>query len=157
MSINVYVPRDERFGHLKFSDALAYGLKAIAQFLKPELEAPFDRTPNEFDSLQDILNLYEGGIALPNDLLENIRDHISAEMLKELLRTDGERLLKFPLPQVIKGTSYICNFEAQTYCMKTKFCRLLFPLLWLKVVIALKILICFPFSTIFFQLKKWFS
>ncbi|KAF5454042.1 hypothetical protein F2P56_023739 [Juglans regia] len=102
MSINIYVPRDERFGHLKMSDFLAYALKGIAQFLKPELEDLVDSSPNEFDSIQDILKLYDGGIELPNGLLENIRDKIPAEMLKEIFRTDGEGLLKFPVPQVIK-------------------------------------------------------
>ncbi|GMY21573.1 probable linoleate 9S-lipoxygenase 5 [Fagus crenata] len=102
LSINIYVPRDERFGHLKMSDFVAYALKAIAQFLKPELETAFSSTPNEFDKLQDILNLYEGGIELPNDLLQNIRKNIPAETLKEIFRTDGEGLLKFPVPQVIK-------------------------------------------------------
>ena len=82
LSINIYVPRDERFGHLKMSDFIAYALKAIAQFLKPELETTFSSTPNEFDKLQDILNLYEGGIELPNDLLQNIRKNIPAETLK---------------------------------------------------------------------------
>ena len=106
LSINIYVPRDERFGHLKMSDFVAYALKAIAQFLKPELETAFSSTPNEFDKLQDILNLYEGGIELPNDLLQNIRKNIPAETLKEIFRTDGEGLLKFPVPQVIKGTLY---------------------------------------------------
>ena len=64
------------------SDFIAYALKAIAQFLKPELETTFSSTPNEFDKLQDILNLYEGGIELPNDLLQNIRKNIPAETLK---------------------------------------------------------------------------
>lgn len=103
MSINIYVPRDERFGHLKMSDFLAYALKLIAQFLKPELEDLVDSTRNEFDSLRDILKLYDGGIELPKGLLENIRNKIPAEMLKEIFRTDGEGLLKFPVPQVIKG------------------------------------------------------
>ncbi|GMY21575.1 probable linoleate 9S-lipoxygenase 5, partial [Fagus crenata] len=102
LSINIYVPRDERFGHLKMSDFVAYALKAIAQFLKPELETAFSSTPNEFEKLQDILNLYEGGIELPNDLLQNIRKNIPVETLKEIFRTDGEGLLKFPVPQVIK-------------------------------------------------------
>jgi linoleate 9S-lipoxygenase len=103
MSLNIYVPRDERFGHLKMSDFLAYALKAVAQFLKPELESLFDSTPSEFDSFQDVLNLYEGGIKLPDGLLENIREDIPAEMLREIFPTDGEGLLKYPMPQVIKG------------------------------------------------------
>lgn len=103
MSLNIYVPRDERFGHLKMSDFLAYGLKSIVQFLKPELEALCDSTFNEFDTFQDVLNIYEGGIGLPDGpALEKIREAIPLEMLKELVRTDGEQLLEFPTPQVIK-------------------------------------------------------
>lgn len=103
MSLNIYAPRDERFGHLKLADFLAYALKSIGQFLKPEIEDLFNSTPNEFDGFEDVLKLYEGGVEVPKDLLENVRDHIPAEMLREIFRTDGERLLKFPLPQVIKG------------------------------------------------------
>uniref|UniRef100_A0A2N9GTJ4 Lipoxygenase n=1 Tax=Fagus sylvatica TaxID=28930 RepID=A0A2N9GTJ4_FAGSY len=102
MILNIYVPRDERFGHVKMSDFLAFALKSIGQFLKPELESVFDRTPNEFDSFQDVLKLYEGGIKLPEAVLEYIRDNIHAELLKEVFPTDGEGLLKYPMPQVIE-------------------------------------------------------
>ncbi|XP_057960486.1 probable linoleate 9S-lipoxygenase 5 [Malania oleifera] len=101
--LNIYVPRDERFGHLKMSDFLAYGLKSIVYFLLPELESLCDITPTEFDTFQDVLDLYEGGIKLPGDpLLNKIKENIPFEMRKELVRTDGEGLLKFPMPQVIK-------------------------------------------------------
>uniref|UniRef100_A0A2N9FI35 Lipoxygenase n=1 Tax=Fagus sylvatica TaxID=28930 RepID=A0A2N9FI35_FAGSY len=102
MSLNIYVPRDERFGHLKLSDFLGYALKSIGQFLKPELESIFDSTPNEFDSFQDVIKLYEGGLKLPEGVLEHIRDNIPAELLKEVFPTDGEGLLKYPTPQVIE-------------------------------------------------------
>lgn len=104
MSLDIYVPRDERFGHLKMADFLAYALKTIVQVLKPELESLFDSTPNEFDNFEDVLKLYEGGIEVPEGILRDVRDNIPAEMLKEIFRTDGERFLKFPLPQVIAGT-----------------------------------------------------
>ncbi|CAL9003387.1 unnamed protein product [Prunus brigantina] len=103
LSLNIYVPRDERFGHLKLSDFLAYALKSIVQFIRPELEALFDKTPNEFDSLEDVLKLYKGGIPLPEGLLKDIGDNIPAEMLKEIFRTDGAELLRFPMPQVIEA------------------------------------------------------
>ncbi|CAK8544657.1 unnamed protein product [Lathyrus sativus] len=102
MSLDIYVPRDERFGHIKLADFLAYALKAIAQVIQPELESLFDKTPNEFDTFEDVLKLYEGGIKVPEGVLKGIRDKIPAEMLKEILRTDGEGLLKYPVPQVIK-------------------------------------------------------
>jgi len=104
MSLNIYVPRDERFGHLKMSDFLAYALKSLAQFLVPEFEALCDITPGEFDSIQDTLKIYEGGFKLPEGpLLDSIRKNIPSELLKQLLRTDGEGYFSFPMPQVIKG------------------------------------------------------
>lgn len=103
MSLDIYVPRDERFGHLKMSDFLAYALKSVAQFIRPELEALFDDTPNEFDSFEDVLKLYEGGIPLPEGFLKDIGDNIPLEMIREIFRTDGAELLRFSMPQVIKG------------------------------------------------------
>ncbi|XP_061972046.1 probable linoleate 9S-lipoxygenase 5 [Populus nigra] len=106
MSLNIYVPRDERFGHLKMSDFLAYALKSVAQFIRPELEALCDSTPNEFDSFDDVLDLYEGGFKLPDGpLLENLKKNIPVEMLKEIIPTDGEGLFRFPKPQVIQESN----------------------------------------------------
>ncbi|KAL4341617.1 hypothetical protein GQ457_08G009650 [Hibiscus cannabinus] len=105
MSLNIYVPRDERFGHLKMSDFLAYALKSIVQFIVPELQDLTDKTHNEFDSLEDVLKLYYGGVKLPSGpLLDNIVKNIPLEMLKEIFRTDGAQLLKFPVPQVIQDS-----------------------------------------------------
>ncbi|CAI8607961.1 unnamed protein product [Vicia faba] len=68
----IYVPRDENFGHLKSSDFLIF---------------------------DDVRGLYEGGIKLPTDILSQIAP---LPALKEILRTDGEQALKFPPPHVIK-------------------------------------------------------
>lgn len=106
-SLNIYVPRDEQFGHLKLSDFLAYALKSIAQVLLPELEALADSTPTEFDTFEDLLKLYEGGFKLPEGpLLDNVKENIPFELLKELIRTDGEGYSRFPMPKVIKGMDY---------------------------------------------------
>ncbi|KAE8677673.1 Linoleate 9S-lipoxygenase 5 [Hibiscus syriacus] len=103
LNLNIYVPRDEQFNMVKFSDFLAYALKSLFQVLVPEIAAVYDKTVNEFDSFQDVLNLYEGGIKLPNDdTLKKIRDCLPWEMIRELVRNDGERFMKFPLPAVIK-------------------------------------------------------
>ncbi|XP_050218831.1 probable linoleate 9S-lipoxygenase 5 [Mercurialis annua] len=100
LSLDIYVPRDERFGHIKFSDFLAYGLKSIAKVLVPEIKSLCDKTINEFDSFEDVLNLYEEGVQLSNGTKP--KNHIPWEMLKELLHIDGDRFLKFPVPDVIK-------------------------------------------------------
>ncbi|KAJ0014666.1 hypothetical protein Pint_19858 [Pistacia integerrima] len=73
MSLNIYVPRDERFDHLKTSDILGYALKSISQFTDPALESVFDSTPKEFDSLAE-----------------------------EIFPTNEDNLFEFPTPQVIQ-------------------------------------------------------
>ncbi|KAH6772502.1 lipoxygenase 1 [Perilla frutescens var. hirtella] len=103
MSLNIYVPRDERFGHLKLSDFLGYGLKSIFQFLLPEFTDLCESISNEFESFDDALQIYEGGIKLPEGpLLKNIYDNVPLELLKEILPTDGEGLFKYPMPDVIQ-------------------------------------------------------
>ncbi|KAL8162695.1 hypothetical protein V2J09_014184 [Rumex salicifolius] len=102
LSLDIYVPRDERFGHLKFSDFLAYALKALVQILVPELKSVCDKTPNEFDTFEDTLDLYEGGFKLSKSTINKLQDRIPWEMLKELVRTDGDGFLRLPMPDVIK-------------------------------------------------------
>ncbi|CAA7395412.1 unnamed protein product [Spirodela intermedia] len=107
LSLDVYVPRDERFGHLKMSDFLAYALKSLVQALAPVLEAAADQTPFEFDTFEDVLKLYEGGIDLPDcPAFEDVRNQIPFQLIKELIRTDGEHLLRLPTPDVIKAYKF---------------------------------------------------
>ncbi|XP_027341792.1 seed linoleate 9S-lipoxygenase-3 [Abrus precatorius] len=101
-SNDVYLPRDEAFGHLKSSDFLTYGLKSLSQNVIPALQSVFfdlNFTPNEFDSFDEVHGLYEGGIKLPTNILSQISP---LPVLKEILRTDGEQALKFPPPKVIE-------------------------------------------------------
>lgn len=106
VSNNVYVPRDERFGHLKKSDFLAYGLETFLKFLLPEFEGLVDDTVDEFDTLEDVMKLYNGGLKLPQGAsLDNIIKEIPLQVFKELLRSDGEGLSKYTIPQVIEGTN----------------------------------------------------
>ncbi|KAG6511528.1 probable linoleate 9S-lipoxygenase 5 [Zingiber officinale] len=100
LNLDIYVPRDERFGRLKMSDFLGNALKAIVQSLVPSLNMVFDATPMEFDSFQDVLNLFDGGLRLPQ--LEDNGDQGNDQIPRELVKTDGGRILKLPRPQVIQ-------------------------------------------------------
>ncbi|BAT94053.1 hypothetical protein VIGAN_08062000 [Vigna angularis var. angularis] len=99
----IYVPRDEQFGHVKFSDFLAYAVKSVSQVMLPEITSLCDKTFNEFDTFEDVLRIYKGCIKLPSDsLVKKLRELVPYELVRELIRNDGERFLKFPLPDVIK-------------------------------------------------------
>ncbi|GMI80072.1 ARABIDOPSIS LIPOXYGENASE 1, lipoxygenase 1 [Hibiscus trionum] len=103
---DIYVPRDERFGRLKFSDFLSYFVKSGVQSIPPEVKDLIGGTDNEFVSFEDVLDLYYGGIKIPSStLLDDIVDNIPLELLKQIFRTDGEQLLKFPVPTVIQENS----------------------------------------------------
>ncbi|XP_022720104.1 linoleate 9S-lipoxygenase 6-like [Durio zibethinus] len=102
---NIYVPRDEQFGHLKMSDFIAYNLKSLVNQIIPFFEAFVNHTPNEFDSFKEVDNLYFNGIPLPTDALNQLASNIPLEMTKEIFRSDGQQLLKFPVPRVIENRS----------------------------------------------------
>lgn len=104
MSLDIYVPRDERFGHLKQSDFLGYGLKSITQFLLPTLTDLSSTISNEFKSFEDVLQIYEGGFKLPEGpLLENLFNNVPSELFKQILPRDDEGFFKYPMPDIIKG------------------------------------------------------
>ncbi|KAK7261670.1 hypothetical protein RIF29_27986 [Crotalaria pallida] len=98
----VYLPRDEAFGHTKSSDFLASGLKSVAQDVVPVLTDAFDGNilTLEFDNFAEVNKLYSGGITLPTNFLKKFAPPIP--MLQEILRTDGEQFLKYPVPHVIQ-------------------------------------------------------
>lgn len=110
----VYVPRDEKFGHLKASDFGVYILKGVAELLVPLFKAVFDETPMEFDTFQDVIDMFEGGIRIPQiPLLEELRKQIPFEVIREILRTDDEQLFRLPMPQVIKNDKHVWRTDEE--------------------------------------------
>ncbi|MED6192549.1 Lox2p [Stylosanthes scabra] len=98
-SDQVYLPRDEAFGHLKSSDFLGYILKSASQSVIPQLQAALPFGQSEFNSFEDVRGLYTGGIKLPTNILSDLSP---IPLFKELFRTDGEQALKFVEPLIIK-------------------------------------------------------
>ena len=107
LNLNIYVPRDERFGHLKFSDFLGYSLKAVIEAVLPTIGTFIDDTPKEFDSFEDILGLYELGPEAPNHpVVAEIRKKIPSQLLRNIMPNGShDHPLKMPLPNIIKSGS----------------------------------------------------
>ncbi|KAI3961707.1 hypothetical protein MKW92_052508 [Papaver armeniacum] len=111
LSLNVYVPSDERFSQIKLSDFLAYGVKALSQGVRPELKAIFDKAHNEFNSFEDVLHLYDGYQGQVEQLADsspsvNSNRCLNLELVKEIFRSDGEKPFKFPKPDVIQADEF---------------------------------------------------
>ncbi|KAI9100735.1 hypothetical protein K1719_024097 [Acacia pycnantha] len=94
-----YVPRDEEFSPLKNADFVTFGFKSVTKVLKPALKASLSE---EFNSFDEVLDLYEGGFKLPKALLMAVSSFIPLQKLKEAFRIDGEEFLRFQKPQVIR-------------------------------------------------------
>ncbi|XP_062086587.1 probable linoleate 9S-lipoxygenase 5 [Humulus lupulus] len=101
-SLDIYVPRDERFGHLKKSDFVGYAIKSLSHAVLPALQIFFDQTQSEFHKFKEIHDLYERGLKLPALAVDFIRKVVPNDILKELFRLDGEKFVRFPKPDVIK-------------------------------------------------------
>lgn len=106
---DIYVPRDEVFGQIKKTDFYGFVIKSFGTSI-------LDISPGEFDSFNDIIRLYEGGIKLPKiQALEELRKHIPLHLLRDILPAGGDYLLKHPVPQIIKGQNiHISSISACT-------------------------------------------
>lgn len=91
----------------------------MGQVLVPEIKALFDKTFNEFDTFDDVLDIYEKRIQLPDEgrSLEKIRECVPWELLRELIRSDGERFFNFPVPEVLKGKHNQFIVVAKSMCI----------------------------------------
>ncbi|KAL6893709.1 hypothetical protein ACP4OV_007807 [Aristida adscensionis] len=101
LDLNIYVPRDERFADVKMKGFLGNAFKAAVKAAAPTIRI-VDLTPNEFDSFDEILKLYETGKV--NPIVEFIRKLNCNDFLRILLPDRREHnSFKMPLPDVIKS------------------------------------------------------
>ncbi|KAH7447050.1 hypothetical protein KP509_01G089100 [Ceratopteris richardii] len=108
---SIYVPRDERFDHIKRSDFLGSSIKSFLHEVLPTIEQNL-RGTDDFDSLLDIRNLYNNGLKIPTEHLNSSLSEEETlcgfknafEVIRELTNGDQEdsSLLKFPLPQILQ-------------------------------------------------------
>ncbi|XP_078148563.1 putative linoleate 9S-lipoxygenase 4 [Carex rostrata] len=97
-----YVPRDERFGFQKMSEFGVFFLKSVGHSLFPGLSV-LCKTSNEFNSIQETIDLYKGGLKDPNlPVLRELVGKIPVHILKEMVSKDGTHALQLPEPQIIK-------------------------------------------------------
>ncbi|KAL2613082.1 hypothetical protein R1flu_024774 [Riccia fluitans] len=103
---NNYVPADDNFSRDKNSGFLAGALKGVAHAVVPTISGLFDSTPNTWDSLNEILELYADGLDLGQKLADtgDAKDKAQLVFLDTLFKAQGDdkNVLKYPMPQVVK-------------------------------------------------------
>ncbi|KAL2942072.1 putative linoleate 9S-lipoxygenase 5, partial [Bienertia sinuspersici] len=100
---DIYIPRDEKFGHIKLSDFFGDTVKSLTQGIFGMLDSVFDWTPKEFDSLKDVMDMHEGAITLPDSASLNfLRGNVPTKFLQALFRSDGAALMNYPMPDIVK-------------------------------------------------------
>jgi linoleate 9S-lipoxygenase len=99
-----YVPRDERFRHVKMSDFLGYLFKSISAGILPILRQQFDSaSPHEFDNFDDIYKLYEGGLKMPQvPIVDELFSQFPLSLIKGIMPAGGDFFMKMPMPKIIK-------------------------------------------------------
>lgn len=109
-----YIPRDERFDYIKFSDNKADLVRASAHAIPSKIAAKFSKKTS-FESIEEVKKLYApkgkhvGGInnVLPKKADVSTSDQHPLVFLNELTAPTavGEKnnILLFPLPQILQG------------------------------------------------------
>ena len=86
-----YVPRDENFSDQKILEFAQLSKTALGGSLGPlVLSMYLNTTSNEFNGIEEVLKMYEGGVNLPISITGNT----------------PPSALNFPTPDVIKGSNY---------------------------------------------------
>ncbi|KAI3924522.1 hypothetical protein MKW92_013306 [Papaver armeniacum] len=134
LNIDIYCPRDEKFSRLKFSDFLAVSIKSLGQVLLPEIKGICSKTCNEFDSFEDVLQIYNGWEKERIDP-NSLKSSGGFELMKEFLRSDGELPLTYPKADVIQHDEFAWRSDEE-FC-KRNACRL-------KPSVAIRLLKEFP-------------
>ncbi|KAJ6810583.1 putative linoleate 9S-lipoxygenase 5 [Iris pallida] len=104
---DVYVPRDERFGHVKQADFQTKLIKAFVQAIIPLLQGI--NNDWEFDAFEDVLKMYSGtGLVLGEAnpaMIRQMKEKVPFESLKDMISItkDGRAILRLPMPHVIQS------------------------------------------------------
>ncbi|KAG9447095.1 hypothetical protein H6P81_013223 [Aristolochia fimbriata] len=108
ISLDIYVPPDERFSPKKMSEFISKSVQAVVHFLIPEAKSLFQESKS-FQSFDEIFEMF--GKSRNND---HVVDASTVEKLKTVVpkllfghivnETRKEKPTKFPLPQIIAAS-----------------------------------------------------
>lgn len=113
-----YVPRDEAFEPIKQESYFSNVIRGLVQRSVPDLLDHFRGSPKEFDSFDEIDQLYSEGLLIKNrknsikEFLEAVSSLPMFSMLPDAVRAIAEAatdqpssILRYPRPTILSGMS----------------------------------------------------
>ena len=96
-----YIPPDEQFPQESLSNFRAHFLRAFSKVVIPKIVST---VKPEFCSLKEVKNLYSKGISCLTDITASLaKEIVPGKTIKQLLNTDDQAILRFPLPSIISS------------------------------------------------------
>ncbi|KAH9326857.1 hypothetical protein KI387_007035, partial [Taxus chinensis] len=93
LAAQFFIPPDEKFPHIKFSDMAANLVKSFAQNLAPSL---MNALRDKFPSLEDVNQIYSNGIpVIISNAMEFTQALVQLQVTKSLLSTEDQALVRF--------------------------------------------------------------
>ncbi|XP_068666574.1 linoleate 9S-lipoxygenase 6-like [Aristolochia californica] len=106
ISLDFYVPPDERFSPKKQSKFISKSVQAIVQFLIPEAKSLFEES-NSFQSFDEIFEIFEGNRnhVVGGSMIEKLEAVLPKQLFGRITHESRkENPTKFPLPQIIAAS-----------------------------------------------------
>ncbi|XP_078170260.1 linoleate 9S-lipoxygenase 5-like isoform X1 [Carex rostrata] len=105
LNLDYYVPPDDRFSPVKFSEFIASAIQAVIHFVIPEVKSLFEGDINNFRSFEQLKrDLYaepRRSPAFEMMAMEKLKTLVPDEVYNDVTKEIKHYPVKFPLPQVI--------------------------------------------------------
>ncbi|XP_058196669.1 probable linoleate 9S-lipoxygenase 7 isoform X2 [Rhododendron vialii] len=104
ITLDMYVPPDERVSPQKLSELISNSIQAGLHFILPEAKLLFtNASTGSFESFDEICDLFTSSRSqvLEGWVAEKLKSMLPPEIFKKITRASKKNRTKFPLPQVI--------------------------------------------------------
>ena len=113
ISLDIFVPPDERFSSKKLSDFISSSAQAAVYCLSHEAKQLFQQESDDYNSFDEVHNMFSGNRSRSQEvegwITEKLKNVLPAKLFKEVTDVNKKNPQKFPIPQIIAGDSIFQN------------------------------------------------
>ncbi|KAL5562222.1 hypothetical protein UlMin_031969 [Ulmus minor] len=105
ISLDIFVPPDERFSSKKLSDFISSSAQAAVYCLSHEAKQLFEQESDDYNSFDEVHNMFSGNRSRSQEvegwIAEKLKNVLPAKLFKEVADVNKKNPQKFPIPQII--------------------------------------------------------